>query len=73
MTPSRISELAESIKHAERRVMNIMMSKPDHDLAERELVRLRAEFWIATMELGRTNNELAAMDPSEMEQVNVAA
>lgn len=73
MTPSRIDALAEAIKHAERRVRNIYMSEADHRIAEQELVRLRADFWLATMELGKTNSELAAIDPTIQEPVNVAA
>jgi uncharacterized protein YydD (DUF2326 family) len=73
MTASRVSYLSDEIKRMERRLANIHMSEPDRERAERYLVQLRADHWLAVLDMNQTNAELAAMDPSNEEPANVAA
>lgn len=59
MTPSRVDFLREQVEQAERCYRRGYRSMEEQCRLKRRLQGLRCEYWLAVMDLGVTENELA--------------
>ena len=61
MTPSRVDFLRTQVEQAERELRRGYRSLEEHCRLKRRLQALRCEYWLAVMDLGVTENELAEL------------
>jgi hypothetical protein len=73
MTPSRAGYLLDEIKRMTRRLENHVLPECERTKGAAYLCELWEELHDTQRALHKTYNELAVMDPSDLEQSNVAA